>query len=104
MQAHRIVYELAPGDALHEAVELGAVSDDTKEALRVVGGKPEHAQTSLGGPDEPRHQVHQRSLAGTVRSDQARDAGLDGEADAVDAEHVAIKLRDVFKKDELVQG
>ena len=51
------------------------------------------------GEDQARHEVHDRRLARAVRPDQAGDARRDVQRDAVDAEHLAVELRDFVEDD-----
>ena len=102
VQPQRIVDELAARDAAREAVELRAVADRAEEAFGVGSRNAEHPDAAPRRHDQARHQVHQRRLAGAVRTDQARDSGRDLQVDAVDAEHVAVELRHVLEGDELL--
>jgi hypothetical protein len=52
--------------------------------------------------EQARHQIHQRRLARSVRPDEARDAGIDLQVDAIDAEHLTIEFRDVLEDDHVI--
>jgi hypothetical protein len=91
--------EFAPRHAAREGIELRAVADFAEEFFRVVWACAEHADRPARRSQQPRHQVHQGRLARTVRADEARDAGRDGQVDAVDAEYLAVELRDALEDD-----
>ena len=91
--------ELPPRHTPREGVVLGAVAEVPEQILRPRGGNAEDADLAPGRPQQAREQVHQGALARSVRSDQAGDPGLDHEVHAVDAQHVAVELRDVAQGD-----
>src|SRR5262249_31381831 len=94
--------ELVAGHPSGERIELAAVTDLAKQFLWVRGRDAEDADAPARRLDQAGHQIHQRRLARTVRADQAGDARRDGQVDAVDAEDLAVKLRDVLESDRLI--
>src|SRR5262245_4565226 len=49
--------------------------------------------------NQTRHKVHERGLAGSIRTDQAGDARRDSQRDSVNAKNLAVEFGDVFKND-----
>ncbi len=96
------VDEVPPLHAAREALVLRAVADDAEQLLGLVGGEAEHVDSPLGRPQQAGHQVHQRRLARAVGPDERGDAAADREVDPVDAEHLAVELRDVLEQDAVV--
>src|SRR5215475_9786049 len=94
--------ELIAGHSFRERIELAAITDLAKQLLWVRRRKAENAHAPARRLDQAGHQIHQRRLARTVRADQAGDARRDGQVDAVDAEDLAVKLRDVLEGDRLI--
>ena len=64
-----------------------------------VGGNPQHGNFAARGPQQPGHQVHQRRLAGAVGANQTGDARRNRQADTIDPEYLAVKLRDIVEDD-----
>src|SRR5205814_2513083 len=87
-----------------ERIKLRAVADLAEKDLRMIGSKPEHAHRAARRSYQTGHQIHQRSLAGTIRPDQAGDARLDRESNTIHPEYLAVELRDVCEDDHVVIG
>ena len=60
----------------------------------------EHADRSLARLELPGHELHERRLAGAVRAEQAGDAGRHRQRDVVQADHLAVPLRQVVGGDD----
>src|SRR5712671_5187483 len=75
-----------------------------KEFFRLVRRESEHADVALRRTDKARDQIHERGLAGTVRSDQTCNPRRQSQVHAVHTQHFAVKLGDVFKNDAAVRG
>jgi hypothetical protein len=91
------VDELIAGEPRREGVVLAAVAHPPEELLRLIGGQPENRHPPLARLQQTGHEVHEGRLARAVGADEARDAGPDGEVDPIDAEHLAVELRDVLE-------
>ena len=99
MHQQERIDELVAGETFGKGIELGAVSHFAEQFFGAAGWDAEHVDRAAGGADEAGHQVHQRGFAGAVGTDQAGDAGADGEVHAIDAEDFAVEARDVVEDD-----
>src|SRR5262245_7674062 len=88
-----------PGRPPRRGVVLGGVARLPHQCFGIARRDPAHQDAAVVGEDQAGHQIHQRRLARPVRSDEARDSWRDVQRDAVYAEHLAVKLRDVFEND-----
>src|SRR5882724_1582620 len=90
------------GNALGKGIELRAIANMTEQFFRLVGSKAAHAHPSLGRPDQSCDQVHERSLARSVRANQAGNAGREREIDPVHSQDFAVELGDILKDNTVV--
>ena len=79
MQSEAVEYKIPTCDATRERIELRAVAYVAEELIRVQRLDSENAERPPGWLNQPGHQVHKRGLAGTVRADQTRDSGWQGQ-------------------------
>ena len=91
--------ELIAGKPFGKRIELRAVADETEQLFRLIGRDIQNPNIAARWADQAGHQIHERGFAGAIRSDQAGDPGRNREIDAIDAQHVAVKLRDVVEDD-----
>src|SRR5437588_9713032 len=75
------------------------MAEFAKQLFRLVSRNSEDAETTARGPQQSRHQIHQRRLSRAVRPDQTGDTRRNREANAIDSEYLAIELRDVVEED-----
>src|SRR6185437_13811115 len=99
MQLEHVEDERISGDPFRERVELRAITDPAKQLFRLVRREAKNPDPSLGRTDQSGHQVHQRSFPRTIRTDQTGDSRRQGKVHAIDAEHIAVELRDVLERD-----
>ncbi len=104
VQAQPSADEGAAGDSAREGVELGAVADAPAEGDGIVGAKSQHGEASPRRADQPGQEVHERRLAGAVGPHEARDPRRQRQGHAVDAEDLAVELRDVLEDDPIVRA
>ena len=91
---------LEPGHPLVERVLLGA-EPDLEVELRVAPDRlAEHLDRPLARLQLTGDQLHERRLAGAVRAEQAGDARRHVDADVVQADDLAVPLRDVLGGDD----
>src|SRR5262249_31429646 len=84
-------------DAFRKRIELGAVANVPVERFGIVRSSTQDLDVAARWPDQSRQQIHQRRLARAVRSNEARDAWTYSQVDFIDAQHLAVKLRNVCK-------
>src|ERR1700761_3074655 len=97
---HEVVEDkLPPGDSTGKGVELRAVADGAKELKGVAWGKPHHRNVSARWLNQPRHQVHQRCLPGSIRSDQGCDSGRNRQRNSVYSQNFAVKFGYILEND-----
>ena len=63
-------------------------------------GSPSTVMRALARFELAGHQLHERGLAGAVRTEQAGDAGRDRERHVVETDHLAVPLRQMFRGDD----
>ena len=78
------------------------VTELLKDRFWLVGRCAENTDAPLRRLKQSRHQIHQRRLARTIRSDETRNARGDLQINPIDAENLAIEFRHVFKHDHLI--
>ena len=82
-------------DELHNAAE---------QLIRLIRAQAKNPDFPAGWPDQAGHQIHERGFAGAVRTNQAGDAGRDGEVDPVHAQHFAVEFGYVVAENLLLHG
>src|SRR5262249_48276888 len=73
-----------------------------KELFGLISANSEQRDRAARGPQQARHQIHQRRLPCSVWTDETRDARRDLQVDAVHSEYLAVELGDVIEDDELI--
>src|SRR6185503_5285838 len=86
--------ERESGRPARRRVVLRGVPGDAHQRFGIARRDPAHEDLAVVGMDQAGHQVHQCGLARAVRADQARDARRDVQRHPVDAEYLAVELRD----------
>src|SRR5436190_1436241 len=93
-------HELLPGEPAVERVVLGAVAEAPLHrdvVPRILAQEPQGPLVRMQLADE---ELEQRGLAGAVRTDEACDAGAERGRKAVEAEDLAVPLRDARRLDD----
>ena len=93
-------HELLPGEPAVERVVLGAVAEAPLHrdvVPRILAQEPQGPLVRMQLADE---ELEQRALAGAIRTDEARDAGAERGRKAVEAEDLAVPLRDARRLDD----
>ena len=99
VQAEPPSQQRAAGHAARERVVLRAVADQAPQRFAVVGTPAQHGEAPARRAQQAGHQVHERGLPRAVGAHQARDPRRQGQRHAVDAEDLAVELRDVLESD-----
>ncbi len=97
MNEEKRVDEFAAGQASGKGIKLGAVTDLAEELLRLVSRNTEKGDLAPRRPQQPRHEIHDRGLAGAVRPDETGNAGADAEIDSIHSENLTVELGDVVE-------
>src|SRR5215510_13962663 len=69
-QFERLINEFVTGNSLGKGIKLRTIAHVAKHLLRIVWTQSQHTHSSLSWPDQPSHQVHERSFARSVGTDQ----------------------------------
>src|SRR5439155_7584957 len=86
--------ELAPGQERVDGFALRYEADLAIHPRITEGGATRDRHRARRWGQQPGDQVQERALAGSVRSQQAGDAGLETKAHLVDRHHVSVPARD----------
>src|SRR2546423_7576566 len=96
------VNKLAAGKTARKGIKLSAVTEFAKQSFGLIRRDSQNRDRATRGSQQSGHQIHQRRLSCSVRSNQTRNAGPDLKVDAIHPEYLAVELGDVVEDDELV--
>ncbi len=104
VEAHERGHPLEARHPLVERVLLRAKADLEIQPGIPPDGLAEDRHRALARPELAGDELHERRLAGTVRTEESRDAGRHPHADVVEADDLAVPLRHMLGGDDRSGG
>ena len=74
MNQQKRLDEFASGQSARERIKLSAITNLAKQLFRLIGRNTENRDAAASGPQQSRHQIHQRRLPRSVWPNQTGDA------------------------------
>ena len=100
VQTHERRHPFKAGHPIVEGVLLGTEADAVVQAGFCQIGSPRTRDAAFARLELPGDELHERRLARAVRPEQAGDAGRDRDRDVVQADDLAVPLRQVIGDDQ----